>query len=262
MVRYRSEKTALGPVQALRSAEDSLDGPTMILGAGLLTDTDLSKAMAFHRDRHATATFVLPEEEIEAMGIACDETGRILRGPTNPKAAAHPGIFILEPDVLEHFDTASPGPIEENLIGHLSARNVPVFVHRTAAYWNQIDSPDRYLQAHADLLKGRLPMDAFRLTGFEADAPIRDGSLIHPGAAVHETAHVESSVIGPNCSISAGVRVVDSVLWSGNSVGERAQITGSILGRGCFVGSSVVLPRGTVLGGKSSITEFSRFSPS
>jgi NDP-sugar pyrophosphorylase family protein len=95
MVRYRSEKTALGPVQALRSAEDSLDGPTMILGAGLLTDTDLSKAMAFHRDRHATATFVLPEEEIEAMGIACDETGRILRGPTNPKAAANPGIFIL-----------------------------------------------------------------------------------------------------------------------------------------------------------------------
>jgi NDP-sugar pyrophosphorylase family protein len=61
--------------------------------------------------------------------------------------------------------------------------------------------------------------------------------------------------------VAAGAELVDSVLWSGNAIGEYARISGSVLGRGCFVGASVILPRGTVLGGKSSITEYSRFSP-
>lgn len=261
MVRYRSEKTAMGPLGALRTAADWLEGTTLILGAGLLTNTDLSAATHFHRDRKSMATFVLPDDEIHRMGVTVDEAGRVVDGPASPKAAASPGVFFLEPEVLEYVDPEAPDSIEEDLIGHLSARRVPVFVHRTRAYWKQIDSPERYLEAHADILKGRFPLDSFRLGGVEITPPVSGGSLIAPGANLHQTAHVEASVIGPNCSISAGARVVDSVLWSGNSVGERTEIQGSILGRGCFVGSSVVLGPGTVLGGKSSITEFSRFSP-
>jgi NDP-sugar pyrophosphorylase family protein len=172
------------------------------------------------------------------------------------------GISILAPEILEQIPAVPPIEIDHDLVGTLFRGGLPVFVQRARGYWMHIDSPAKYLQVHRDILGGNLSLERFPMAAAFADGPrAGEGSLIAPGVTVHDGARVEGSVIGPNCTVAAGAELVDSVLWSGNAIGEYARISGSVLGRGCFVGASVILPRGTVLGGKSSITEYSRFSP-
>jgi NDP-sugar pyrophosphorylase family protein len=86
---------------------------------------------------------------------------------------------------------------------------------------------------------------------------IDSASIVSEGVTLGLGARIESSVIGANCRIDENVRIVDSVIWAGNTIDQGASIESSILGRGCYVGHSAVLRPGTILGGKSVVTDYS-----
>ena len=66
-------------------------------------------------------------------------------------------------------------------------------------------------------------------------------SLLAENVTVEEKSVVKESVVGANCHIKAGARLVRCVLMDGAVVGERCQLTGCILGRRCQIDRESVL---------------------
>ena len=62
-----------------------------------------------------------------------------------------------------------------------------------------------------------------------------ENSLLAENVTVEEKCNVKESVIGANCKIGEGARLMRCLLMEGAEVGENAQLTGCILGRRCRV---------------------------
>ena len=172
------------------------------------------------------------------------------------------GVYILEPSLLEQMPQGKPFSFERELFPALLEKGEPMYAVVPDCYWIDIGTPAKYLEVHRDILEGKFRSPEIPPTALSPDeipdkAFVDDKSLVGAGVTLGEGARIEASVIGPNCKIDAGAHITDSVIWSGNTIDAGARISGSILGRGCYVGRSAVLKPGTVLGGKSVVTDYS-----
>ena len=131
-----------------------------------------------------------------------------------------------------------------------------VYGYRYTGYWVDIGVPERYLQAHWDLLDGALG-DAWR-----PRLPVGSRAVLHPddipGTAPGVTL-VPPVVLGPDvelapgvrlglyavlgagCQLDSGAMVRDSVLWERVQVGEGAQVQGCVLATGVHVPAASTL---------------------
>jgi len=270
LVRYAVESAPLGTAGAFRNAHEWIEGPTVVFNGDILTSLDLPRVIENHRKTSAIATLVLTEvEDPTAYGLVeCDSTGRVrsfLEKPGMDEVTCrtiNAGIYVLEPEVLKHIPPDRPFSFERELFPNLLKANLPLYGYVSSDYWIDIGTPAKYLQVHRDILNGQfrsagipkgVPAPRLNASGGRVDAV----SIVSEGVSIGEGARIESSVIGTNCKIDANVQIVDSVIWSGNTIDRDARITSSILGRGCYVGHSATLKPGTILGGKSVITDYS-----
>jgi NDP-sugar pyrophosphorylase family protein len=123
-----------------------------------------------------------------------------------------------------------------------------------------IGTPARYLQAHQDLLAGRVSrihlkerrgdFDAATIAEIDELSMIGDDCTIKPGA------QIINSVLGPGCFVEEKARVENSVIWAHTRIGAGAQVLNAVTGRGCHIGRSATVGAGTVLGDKTSLTDY------
>jgi NDP-sugar pyrophosphorylase family protein len=81
---------------------------------------------------------------------------------------------------------------------------------------------------------------------------IGDDCVIKPGA------QIINSVLGPGCYVEERARVENSIIWAHTRVGAGAQVLDAIVGRGCHIGRAASLSAGTLLGDKTSLTDYSQ----
>jgi glucose-1-phosphate adenylyltransferase len=204
--------------------------------------------------------------------VTADADGRV-RGFDYKPAKPSTGVVATEVFVydavvlLESLDAlrselAASGALEEGGLGDFGEHLLPRLVDRGSVwavpiggYWRDVGRPESYLQAHRDLLAGRVDVfdDPERpvLTRFTELPPamVRQGaavadSLLSPGCDV--AGEVVRSVLGPGVRVAAGARVEDSVLFTGVAVEAGALVATSI------VDSGVVVARGAVVGQPST----------
>jgi mannose-1-phosphate guanylyltransferase len=269
-IRYAVESAPLGTAGAFKNAEKWIEGPTVVFNGDVLTSVDLPAVIATHREKQSMATLVLtPVEDPTAYGLVeSDSSGRIHRFLEKPgmdeitSNTINAGIYVLEPSVLEHIPQGKPFSFERELFPSLLKKGEPVYAVVSDQYWIDIGTPAKYLEVHRDILGGKFQSPAIPTTTLTADtlpdgAFVDSASLVGEGVTIRENVRIESSVIGPNCKIDSGAHIVDSVIWSSNTIDSDARISGSILARGCYLGRSATLQPGTLLGGKSVVTDYS-----
>ncbi|MFP5503138.1 MAG: hypothetical protein ACLGIN_11670, partial [Candidatus Sericytochromatia bacterium] len=149
--------------------------------------------------------------------------------------------------------------------------NEKVFGYTTDAYWLDIGSPVKYLQAHTDILQDRVQvdLDAERREGniwvgkdadIDPTAEIRGPAYIGDGAKVRKRARLKEFSI-----LNAGVcvddkAVLEHVLVGENStIGEEASLSRCLIGRNCQIGSASVLNSHSVIADDSVIAKGTRF---
>jgi mannose-1-phosphate guanylyltransferase len=139
--------------------------------------------------------------------------------------------------------------IEREIVPALIARGRPVHAFVSGAYWIDLGTPQTYLQAHFDILEGRVAWEPPYAAPFVAD-----------GAAVDPRAHLgRRVVVGARARVAPEARVEDSVLHPGAEVGEGASVVGSIVGPNARVGPGAVV-EGSVLAEGASVPAGARLS--
>jgi NDP-sugar pyrophosphorylase family protein len=123
--------------------------------------------------------------------------------------------------------------------------------HREWPYWTDLGTPGDYLQAHRDILHGRvhIPLGTRQImpdcwVGERVE--IADDALLRPPLLLGDGARVgRGAVLGPMAVLGSGAhihpfaRVEDSIIWEGAHVLPDSVVRGSVIGRNARVGGRV-----------------------
>jgi mannose-1-phosphate guanylyltransferase len=285
-----------GTAGAVKNVEAHLTpGETLLVFNGdILTDLNLQAMIAFHRANGSVCTIALtPVSDPSAYGVVdMDRTGRITRFTEKPKREEatsnliNAGTYVLEWEAVQAIPAGTHYMFERGLFPGLLEQGRPMYGYPDNAYWIDIGTPEKYLQAHRDILDGRMHNPITPRLGIDADDPtqattiwtgddveidptaelagpllIGAGSRIGPGARL-----IGPAVLGAGCRVDAEATVTDAVLWDRVQVGQgtiihtavlahdvqvaaEAQITGgSLIADGCRVEPANQLTNGVRLG--------------
>jgi mannose-1-phosphate guanylyltransferase len=270
-LRYTVEPQPMGTAGAYKFAEDLIREPTVVLNGDILTDLDLKAVIREHDSRGAKATIVLtPVDNPTAYGLVeVESDGRIRRFLEKPKPEQittnniNAGTYVLDPSLLSYIPAKENYSFEYGLFPTLLEKKESFYAHiPQKTYWMDIGTPGRYLQAHFDLLSGRVNRfhvkDRRGKLQDASAAEIDELSLINEDCTIKPGAQIINSVLGPGCFIEEKARIENSVLWAHTRVGTGAVVTNSISGRGCHIGRSAVIGPGSVLGDKTTLTDYTQ----
>ena len=122
-----------------------------------------ARCSQFHRERKAAVTIGLKsvENPLEFGIVVTDEDGRIERFLEKPSwgqvfsDTINTGIYVLEPEVLQHVPTDRPYDFSKELFPLLLEMGRPLYGMVCEGYWQDIGNLDQFRQANFDALDGR-----------------------------------------------------------------------------------------------------------
>jgi mannose-1-phosphate guanylyltransferase len=246
------ETEPLGTAGAVRNVLDRLDDTTIVFNGDVLTDLDVTSLVASHRERGAAISLTLtPVADARAYGLVpIDSDGRVeafLEKPP-PEIASRGGLinagtYVIEPGVLAGIPSGQMWSFERQVFPSLVERGEPVFGFVSKDYWLDIGTPERYLQAHWDVLDGRSNAEPLGrragalLLAEGADAGDAAGpAVLGPGARAARGATLERAVLLEGAVVERTAVVRDSVLGPNASVGMGATSIARLVGAGEFIG--------------------------
>lgn len=252
-VTYAVELEPLDTSGAIRFAAQNadIDETFLVVNGDVLTDLNITKLLAFHRESGAEATIALHAvDDPSRYGVVpTTPEGRVLAFVEKPPIEEAPtnlinaGTYVFEPSVLERIAPTGRVSVERDTFPILAASGT-LFAMPDEAYWLDTGTPQTYLRANRDILSGR---DARHVTG------IVDGSWCHPSSSVDPTAILVGAVVDRNCVVGPNVVIEDSVLLPGAIVREGAVIRSSIIGPGAVIGGYSMLGATCVVGANEHV---------
>jgi NDP-sugar pyrophosphorylase family protein len=229
------------------------DEPFFALNGDICTDLDLTAMRAFHEERAAAITIALHHaDDARAFGLVeTDADGRVRAFREKPEEAipgdVNAGTYLIDPAVLAPWTADREISIEREIFPAVIAAGHPVFGYVADAYWMDLGTPEKYLQAHFDLLAGRLRDIDYPAPWIAANADVDPHATIGERTSVGSEARiaadaaVEDSVVHPGASIATGAVVRGSIVGPGARVGRNASVTGCVLGAGSTVPDGVAI---------------------
>jgi len=250
---YLREPELTGTAGGVRAVGDFLTaeaGPFLVMAGDALSDIDLNALVAAHRERGGVATLATKRvPNVSEYGVViAGEDGRIQGFQEKPEPAealsdlASCMIYVLEPEVFDHFPEADPVDFALDVFPRLLERDVPFHVHVVDSYWNDVGSLPEYLAGNLDTLTGKVRVERGGEVvhgGEDAEAPAeQEGGwelvgevLIGNEAEIGPGALIEGPcVIGPDARIGPGARVKESVLLPQAEIPADGLLAGAIAG--------------------------------
>ncbi len=270
-IRYTFEELPRGTAGAFKSAENLIDDTTVVLNGDVLTDTDLLDVLRYHREKKAEATIVMaPVMNPVSYGlIEADQEGRVTAFTEKPAEdevtgnTINAGIYVLEKSVLSRIRSEGAESFEREVFPAMLADGARFYAYLTRSYWQDIGSPQKYLEAHYGIMSGRMklpsyPRKACAPNNWDKDqVSIDPYSILDGGCVIKPGVIIKNSVLGEECRIEEGVMIRDSVIWAGTRIRPHARIERAIIGRQCHIGEGAHIRPGTTLGDKSIVSDYS-----
>jgi mannose-1-phosphate guanylyltransferase len=258
-VTYAVEPEPLDTAGAIRFAADfaDVDKTFLVVNGDVVTDLDVTKLLTFHRDHEAEATIALhPVEDPSHFGVVpTADDGRVLAFVEKPPRDEAPtnlinaGTYVFEARALDRIASTGRVSVERETFPALAAAGT-LFAMADHAYWLDTGTPQLYLQANIDMLKGRNVQYDFQ--------GVVDGSWCASSATIDSSALIRNAVIDVGCVVGADVVLEDSVLLPGAIVQSGAEIRSCIIGPEAVIGSGSQLGPTCVVGAKEHVAPDSR----
>jgi mannose-1-phosphate guanylyltransferase len=272
-LRFVTEPSPMGTGGAYKFAADAIRETTIVFNGDIITDLDISKVIELHKEKKAEATLTLvPVENPAAYGLVeTDSNGAILRFREKPKPEdidalttnnINAGIYILEPTILDLIPKGENCSFEYNVFPDILTNKKPFYAYVIENnYWRDIGTPASYLEVHRDFLDGKIK-------GFEiekssnadiATAAIVDKtSIVGSDCVIKPNARIINSILGTGVHVEERAVIENSVVWAHTRVSNSTEVRGAVIGRSCYLGKNVSVSNGTVLGDKTSLTDYTK----
>lgn len=250
---------------------DSIDPEyLLILSGDHIYKMNYDKMLRYHIEKQADATIAVlqvPLKEASRFGIMnCDKQDMIKEfeeKPAVPKSnLASMGIYIFSYKTLRKYlldDDKNPQSTHDfgkDIIPAYLKDKKRLAAYRFKGYWKDVGTVDSLWQANMDLLDPDNELglsdttwkiyteDVNALPQFIGEHAKIENCLITQGSII--LGEVYNSVIGTNCEIGEGAKVIDSVILPGAVIKEGAKVTR------CIVGDNFVCEKDTVYGSSKS----------
>jgi mannose-1-phosphate guanylyltransferase/phosphomannomutase len=267
-LHYFAEDSPLGTAGSIKNAEDFLDETFVVISGDSLTNINLTDAISFHRTKKSKSTLVLTRVDVPLeYGVVITDSQNAVTGFLEKPSwgevfsdTVNTGTYILEPDVLKFLERGKKLDFSQDLFPMLLEKKERMFGYIMSGYWCDIGDLGAYLQAHYDILEGKInvKIDA---TEIEKGVWAGTGTVIEPNALINGpcvignncrigngTAIDNFCVIGNNNVIEDEVSIKRSVIWNNSYIDYGSEIRGVILCNRVNLKHYVSAFEGTVIG--------------
>ena len=278
-MQYRQAEADYGTAGSVRNAEDFLDERFIVISGDVLTDFDLSKAIAFHEKKKAKATLVLTRAKnpLQFGVVITNSEGKITRFLEKPSwgevfsDTINTGIYILEPEVLQRVPFQQDFDFSKNLFPMLLEEDAGLYGYISDGYWRDVGNLNEYQEAHLDALDGQVQIDfegvktgncyiGEKSTVLTSPKNLQGTVLIGKNCMVGAHVKIIRSVIGDNCIIEDGAVIRDSIIWEKSKIGRRAELSSCVLGKKSEIGESARIDDNVFIGDMCVIGKESRLA--
>lgn len=266
--RVNQESTPMGTAGSVGLLRDELTD-TFVIGSGdAIASFDICALLESHRTHGAKVTMALWEVEDPSdfgiVGLSSEQKGdvdgelrsgfirRFLEKPAPEEAFSkviNAGLYILEPDVLNHVPVGEKFDFSKQLFPRLLELGWPMYAQTIDGVWFDVGQPVELLNAQRVLLEQHESLP-FQLP--EALLP-KDGNLVP--AALQDLPNIKFSVMAQGCEVASESVVTGSMLMSNCRIAPGASVLNSVLGQnvvveqgaiveGCVVGDGAIVPPG------------------
>jgi mannose-1-phosphate guanylyltransferase/phosphomannomutase len=278
---YSVEQSPAGTAGSVKLCEHYLDEAFLVVSGDALTDIDLGDMLDFHKRSGALATLALKrvENPLEFGVVITGENGRIERFLEKPSwgevfsDTINTGIYMLEPDVVDHIPSDEPFDFSKDLFPGLLAAGAPLYGYIAEGYWKDIGNLIQYQEANRDALDGKVELDipgislrekvyigegtlAENLDNITGPAVIGNYCAIDPSAKIGRY-----TVLGNNVIVKDFCETEFCVVDSNTYLGPRSQVRAAVVGKKCDVGAHAVISEGAMIGDECSIGAQSMIAP-
>lgn len=269
-----------GTAGSIKNTEKSIAETFLVISGDVLTDFDLTEAVKFHKAKKALATMVLTRVDNPlAYGVVITgKDGRIERFLEKPvwgevfSDTINTGIYILEPKIFEYIPENKEFDFSRNLFPFLLENKQSLYGYVADGYWRDIGDLAEYRLAHLDILTGKvqvnIPGTKLNTIGrdvwvgedseVDKNAILQGGVIIGKNCVIRAGAKIINSVIGDNTQIEEGARVYNSVIWQNVHIGQKAELKENIVGHGVDIRQRAFLQDGVVVADECVIGEEAR----
>jgi mannose-1-phosphate guanylyltransferase/phosphomannomutase len=280
-LHYVVEESPLGTAGSVAQLRGQLDRTFLVISGDGLTDVDLTRLLAFHRQSGAVATLGMArvQDPLEYGLIMTNRQGRIRRFLEKPgwgevfSDTVNTGIYVLEPSALTGVPIRRSYDFSHQLFPALLQMDAPLYGTIVDGYWCDIGDTAAYLQANVDMLMGRLrfaPEGREMASGIwvartastpegilvEGPALIGEGCRLAPGTRLEAGA-----VLGPGTATEPGAVLRRTVTMSGVQIGGGATLVGTVVCDGARLGAGVGAYEGAVVGAHCQVGDRATLSP-
>lgn len=281
-MRYSTETVPLGTAGSVKKAEAFLrEGTFVIVSGDALTDLDVGKALAFHREKGGVATLVLARvpNPLEFGVVVTDEDGRIQRFLEKPtwsevfSDTVNTGMYILEPEILDLMDPEQNYDWSSDIFPRLLEEGRPMYGYVMDDYWADVGSLSQYREAQEDLLSGRVDLPVPGQSRSEgvfmgANTSIDPSVVLVPPVCLGRNVRIKANarvgpytVIGDNTTIEEGSNVDRSVVWEGAYIGYHTRVHSAIVCSRAMLKRDVTVQEDAVVGDRSAIDAGASIAP-
>lgn len=274
-LKYFVEDTPLGTAGSVRNVSGFLDDTFVVISGDSLTNLDIRSAIEYHHMKKSKATIVLSRVEVplEYGVVITDANGSIsgfLEKPSWGEVfsdTVNTGTYILEPELLNVIPYKTKYDFSFDLFPDLLQKKTPMFGYIMDGYWYDIGDMNSYMQAHYDILEGKIKVRNKSLE-YRKNVWIGTGTIIEPNAEINPPCLIGSnchigngstienhSVLGDNNIIEDEVSIKKSVLWNNNYVDFGSEIRGSIICNNVQLKHYVSVFENSVIGDECIINE-------
>lgn len=280
---YAVEDEPLGTAGGIRFAAEhaGVDDRFVVCNGDVLTSLDLTEMLHLHDEHGGEATIHLCRvEDPSAFGVVPTlPTGEVVAFVEKPLRDHAPtdwinaGTYVLEPSILDRIPPRLNVSIERETFPRMLDQPGRLFALQSDAYWIDIGTPEKYLEAHRDVMTGSLGLPpvagATEVTpgvwlqgsvSVSADAHLEAPTLLGEGTTVAAGSRIEGSVIGQGCVVETGARVLRSVVLDRARLGSRTEAIDAVIGRGAVLESQSTAADLTVVGAAAVIAAGSKLS--
>jgi mannose-1-phosphate guanylyltransferase len=233
------EPVILGTGGGLRQLADFLgESPFLVINGDILTDLDLAAVSRTHPP-DALATMILHDYP-RFNNVWLDNSQRIIAFGAAPAGIsataplAYTGIQVVSPRIFSFLLPGKAVSIIDTYRQAIARGEQVIAAVRHGFYWQDIGTPQDYLEIHRRLLAGEMPgvaalyppiADPYLAPGVTlgAGARLESGVCLGTGVQVGPDVYLKNTVVWADAVLEAGVRLEDCVVGQGVQVRESAQ---------------------------------------